>query len=68
MTQMRKFMLHHILGVKELLRFRFEVMTNPFDQFSNAILNAIYNFSLVVRDADWSGALFMMTYLLIWDW
>ena len=65
---MRKFLLHHFLGVRDLLRSRVEVMTNPFDQFSNAIPNEIYRVSLVIRDADCSGALFVMLYLLIRDW
>lgn len=33
---------------------------NPFDQFSNTILNTTYRVSLVIRDVDWSGALFVI--------
>lgn len=65
---MRKFLLHHFLGVKDLLRSIFEVITNLFDQFSNAIPNAIYRVSLVIRDANCLGAMFVMLYLLIQDW
>ena len=37
LTQMIKFLLRHILGVRNFMCSRFELMTNPFDQFSNAI-------------------------------
>ena len=47
---------------------RFELMTNPFDQFSNAIPFAIFKVLLVVRTADQSEALFETSYLRAHDW
>ena len=41
LTQMLKFLLHCIVNVRDLLCFKFQLMTNPFDQFSNVIPNGI---------------------------
>ena len=58
---MINFLLHHVLGVRDFVCSIFELMTNPFDQFSNAIPFAIFKVSLVVRDADQLKALFEMS-------
>ena len=56
-----KFLLHCIVDVRNLLCFKFQLLTNPFEWFSNAIPNGISKVSLVVRDADQSKALFKMS-------
>ena len=60
LTQMINFLFHHFLGVRYFVRSRFELMTNPFDPFSNAIPNAIYKFLMFPEDADYLSALFVM--------
>ena len=39
LTKILKFLLHCIVDVRDLLCFKFQLMTNPFDHFSNAIPN-----------------------------
>ena len=63
LTKMIKFILNYIVWVRYLLFFNFELMRNPFDQFSNVIPFAIFRVSLVFWSADQSGALFEMVYL-----
>ena len=61
LIEMIKLILNFILKVRDLLCFNFELMTNPFDQFSNAIPNATCNFLLVSRSVDLSEPLFVMS-------
>ena len=64
---MMKLILCCILEVIDFLCFNFELMKNPFDQFSNTIPNATCNFLLVSRNEDFLEPLFVMSYLKIWD-
>ena len=60
LTKILKFLLHYIVNFRDLLCFKFQLMTNPFDMFSNAILNGISNYFLLVSViADWLVALFV---------
>ena len=67
LTKMRKFLLNCILEARDFLCFNFEIMKNPFDQFLNAIPNAICNFLLVSSFADLSRPMFVMSLLEIYD-
>ena len=68
LTIILKFLLHCIVDVRNLLCFKFQLLTNPFEWFSNAIPNGISNFSLVSVFADWLVALFVALYLQTHDW
>ena len=59
-TKMLKFILCCIIDIKDMLCFNFEPMKNPFDQFSNMILNAISIILLVSAFADLLEPLFVM--------
>ena len=61
LTKMLKFLFCCIINVRDMLCFKFQLMMNLFDQFSNTILNAICNFLLVSRNVDWLVPLFEMS-------
>lgn len=65
LTKILNFLLFFIVDVRDLLCFKFQLMTNLFDQFSNVIPNTVSIFLLVSAFADLLETLSVMSYFEI---
>ncbi len=64
---MKKFLLHCVLWVRDIICSDFYPLINPFDQLSNENPNAISNVLILIRLVELLEALFVMSYLEILD-